>query len=38
MHDGATSGLSIMMFEREAKDTASEFNRQFLSVKKLKNL
>lgn len=36
--DGAMSGSSIMMFEREAKDTALEFNRQFSDIKKLKNL
>lgn len=38
MHDGAMSGLSTMMFESEAKDTALEFNIQFSNVKKLKNL
>jgi hypothetical protein len=36
MHDGAMSGLSIMMFEREAKYTALKFNRNFLEAKNLR--
>ena len=36
MFDGAMSGLSITMFEREAKQTAADFIKQFSEARDIK--